>query len=383
MKESRAKFLRIIIAVASVIVCILIWTTVIPLPEGWKEIPVALLNLLAAPIYALIEYLTKKGGEGSKGNVHFVQAPGSIMSNVHVGDVHNDPALINDLVDTRVKLALSESEVAIWKENYLKLEAKYANKDQLPGYEQTALKLLKEDKIDEAIESVDTDADGAKLADKLKFKAELLIVAFRFDEAGQHYEQAATIFPSYDNNFAAAYFYDSLNQFPKAIAYYERCLPLANSPEQRAGVLNNMGSSLDDLNEHPQALKAYEEALAIRRQLADKNPQAYQPYVAMTLNNLGVLYDDLNDHPQALAAYEEALKVYKKLAAANPQAYLPDVAMTLNNLAMFYQDDQPNKEVSLRYAHEAVEVLGKCNDTPEVRRLLEQDRRIIARWKEQ
>jgi hypothetical protein len=36
--------------------------------------------------------------------------------------------------------------------------------------------------------------------------------------------------------------------------------------------------------------QAYQEAPTIRRQLAQANPQAYLPDVAMTLNNLGNLY---------------------------------------------------------------------------------------------
>ena len=54
--------------------------------------------------------------------------------------------------------------------------------------------------------------------------------------------------------------------------------------------------------------------------------------------------------------------------------------MTLNNLAKFYQDAQPNnQELSLRYANEAVEVLGKCNDT----KLLVQAICTMAKWNDQ
>jgi len=81
------------------------------------------------------------------------------------------------------------------------------------------------------------------------------------------------------------------------------------------------------------AIKNYQEALKVYRELANKNPRTYLPYVATTLNNLAVLHSDKNEFPQALEKYEEALKIYRKLAKENPRTYLPDVAMTLNNLA--------------------------------------------------
>jgi tetratricopeptide (TPR) repeat protein len=53
----------------------------------------------------------------------------------------------------------------------------------------------------------------------------------------------------------------------------------------------------------------------------------------MTLNNLAILYSGTQRIQKAEGAYEEALAAYRNLAEANPDAYLPNVAMTLNNLA--------------------------------------------------
>ena len=54
----------------------------------------------------------------------------------------------------------------------------------------------------------------------------------------------------------------------------------------------------------------------------------------MTLNNLAVLYRATQRMQQAERAYDEALAIQRRLAEANPDAYLPDVALTLNNLAI-------------------------------------------------
>ena len=62
--------------------------------------------------------------------------------------------------------------------------------------------------------------------------------------------------------------------------------------------LNNL-ANLDRAQNRPEgARKGYEEALNIYRQLAQKNPDAYLSYVAVTVNNLATLNGDQN-RPEA------------------------------------------------------------------------------------
>jgi hypothetical protein len=56
------------------------------------------------------------------------------------------------------------------------------------------------------------------------------------------------------------------------------------------------------------------------------------PDVAKTLNDLGAIDGNQNRLDDARHHYEEALKIRKTLAQENPDAYLPDVAETLNKL---------------------------------------------------
>jgi tetratricopeptide (TPR) repeat protein len=81
-----------------------------------------------------------------------------------------------------------------------------------------------------------------------------------------------------------------------------------------------------------EAVAAYEEALGIRRRLAQQQPQVYAPDVATTLNNLGIALYQLRRLEEAVAAYEEALGIRRRLAQQQPQVYAPDVATTLTNL---------------------------------------------------
>jgi len=95
------------------------------------------------------------------------------------------------------------------------------------------------------------------------------------------------------------------------------------------------------------------------------------------LNNLAILHYNTGDFKMALEEYTEALEIYSKLSKDNPQAYNPYVALTLNNLAILYISDIPNKELSLKYANMALDILSKCNDTPSVRKELEKAKKII------
>ena len=67
----------------------------------------------------------------------------------------------------------------------------------------------------------------------------------------------------------------------------------------------------------------YEEALKIYRELAEKEPETYLPYVAATLNNLGILDRAQNQPEEARKAFEEALNIYKSLARQDPDQFSP------------------------------------------------------------
>ena len=123
----------------------------------------------------------------------------------------------------------------------------------------------------------------------------------------------------------------------EARRHFERALELRQSQQEpegslwdKAGTLNNLGNldrmqnRLDEAREHDQA------ALAIYRQLAQRNPDVYLPYLAVTLNNLGAV-DRLQNHlDEARKDYEESLEINRQLAQQNPAKYLPNMALILN-----------------------------------------------------
>ena len=75
-----------------------------------------------------------------------------------------------------------------------------------------------------------------------------------------------------------------------------------------------------------QALTAAQEAVTIRRRLAETAPDAYLPDLADSLNNLANFLADAGRREEALASAQEAITICRRLAETAPTTYLPDLA---------------------------------------------------------
>ena len=114
--------------------------------------------------------------------------------------------------------------------------------------------------------------------------------------------------------------------------------------------LNNVGTMLSELGRREEALAATEESVDIRRKLADKNPGAFLPDLAMSLNNLGNRLSELGRREEALAATEEAVKIRRKLAEKNSGAFLPNLATSLGSLGRVLRGMERHKEAAESFA---------------------------------
>ncbi len=119
--------------------------------------------------------------------------------------------------------------------------------------------------------------------------------------------------------------------------------------------LNNLGLGLSELGNREEALKATQEAVELRRALAQSNPDAFQPDLAMSLNNLGAMLSELGRREEALKATQEAVELYRALAQSNPDAFQPDLAGSLNNLGARLSE-LGRREKALKAMQEAVEL---------------------------
>jgi len=139
--------------------------------------------------------------------------------------------------------------------------------------------------------------------------------------------------------------FNVLGKFEEAETAYQEALEIykelaEKNPEAYkldvAVTQNNLGNLYSNLGWFEEAETAYQEALEITIELAEKNPNAYKPGVATTQNNLGNLYSDLGRFEEAETTYQDAFRIYKELVDKNPDAYKPDVAGTQNNLGTLY-----------------------------------------------
>ena len=83
--------------------------------------------------------------------------------------------------------------------------------------------------------------------------------------------------------------------------------------------------------------------------MAEQNPEAYKPHVAVTLNNIGVLLKDANELQEAQYHHEEALKIHRELAKHNQETYRPELATTQQNLTLLYLQQGKEEEAERAY----------------------------------
>jgi hypothetical protein len=130
-----------------------------------------------------------------------------------------------------------------------------------------------------------------------------------------------------------------------------------------AVTLTNLGKSLSEVGQRQQALASAQEAIAIYRQLAKANPDAYLPDLATALTNISAFLSEMGQRQQALASAQEAITIYRQVVQANPDAYLPDLASALGNLGASLSD-LGQRQQALASAQEYTDIyrqLAKAN----------------------
>jgi tetratricopeptide (TPR) repeat protein len=116
------------------------------------------------------------------------------------------------------------------------------------------------------------------------------------------------------------------------------------SPRDLAISLENTGDARLKLGDIKGALSDFEEALALRKQVAAADPSNYQWQrdVSFTLDRISNAKLELNDLPGAIAAAEESLAVSRGLAAlrqASNEAQI-DLVVGLYKLAKLAQSER-------------------------------------------
>jgi tetratricopeptide (TPR) repeat protein len=98
--------------------------------------------------------------------------------------------------------------------------------------------------------------------------------------------------------------------------------------------LANLSASLGDVGRFGEALTAARKNEEIWRGLAEKQPDAYTADWAKSLANLGARLSDVGRFDEALASTKEAEEIRRGLAEKQPDAYTADWATSLGNLGV-------------------------------------------------
>ncbi|MBP2708196.1 tetratricopeptide repeat protein [Microbispora sp. RL4-1S] len=131
--------------------------------------------------------------------------------------------------------------------------------------------------------------------------------------------------------------------------------PAGERSGDRASWLATVGILTAQLGHPADALPAEQEALAIRRELAERHPDRYRPDLARSLSNLGVRFWELGHPADALPPTQQAVTIYRELAERDPDRYRPDLAASLSNLGVrFWELGHPADALSP--AHQAVTI---------------------------
>ena len=103
---------------------------------------------------------------------------------------------------------------------------------------------------------------------------------------------------------------------------------------------NNLANLYSKTQRFTESEKMYKVAVEIRKRLADANPQVYEPVLAASYNYLAGLYYNTQRYAESEQMYKAVLEILKRLADANPQAYELDLATSYNDLAFLYSNTQ-------------------------------------------
>ncbi|WP_132118332.1 tetratricopeptide repeat protein [Actinocrispum wychmicini] len=109
----------------------------------------------------------------------------------------------------------------------------------------------------------------------------------------------------------------------------EHQLSTERDPAVRATRLAHLADRLDAAGRHDEALAAFNEAVRIRRELAELLPLFFCPGLARSLLSLASQLTQLGRHEGAVAAVEESLGIYQLMAEREPDAYRGNVAVAL------------------------------------------------------
>lgn len=135
--------------------------------------------------------------------------------------------------------------------------------------------------------------------------------------------------------------YENLGQYQQALDYYQQALAIRRDIGDREGEgasLNSIGGGYSSLGQYQQALNYYQQALVIFQNLGHRAGEG------TTLNNIGIVYQYLGQYQQALDYHQQSLAIKQEIGNREGEgASLDSIGRIYHNLGQgrpaleFYQ----------------------------------------------
>lgn len=263
--------------------------------------------------------------------------------------------LTAEITNIREQLAQSEALRQQQATDKAALEQQLASQKESDQLKAQALEAVEKGNYAEAENFLKESAkDGiAETASTFYELAKVKKLQLKYREAFESYELAAKIAPNNsDYLHEAGHMADQLGYADKAIAYYEKSLPLAIAKygERHSEIAmryNNLGSAYSSKGEYERAIGYYEQALDIDKQFYGER----HPDIAILYNNLGGAYESKGAYDRAIGYFEQALDIGKEFYGERH----PAIATLYNNLGLAY-DSKGEYDQAIEYYDQALEI---------------------------
>ena len=118
---------------------------------------------------------------------------------------------------------------------------------------------------------------------------------------------------------------------------------------------NNLANLLYQTKRYAEAEKRHRKALEIQRKLARQDPTQFEPGLARSCYNLANLLRNMKRYGEAEIFCREALKIRRKLARQDPATFDPALAMSCSNMANLLRHTGRHEEAE-EFFREALEI---------------------------
>lgn len=161
-----------------------------------------------------------------------------------------------------------------------------------------------------------------------KFKLSLELLEKNRAFSGKSQKQALM------NTYAYGDYYFAQGMFKEAIPYYEKALAGNRAASEIdlefvAIILNNLGSSYQNIGDDDKALQMLSESLSLRKDLYGN---INHPKVAIAMTNIGGIHGKLGNYEEAATYLESALGMFQELS---PEGHRREAGV-VNNLGALY-----------------------------------------------